>query len=415
MHDTVGIIYQFPCADHFDNIEAANSSASQGNVNENDQEPLRKRRRFNEISRPIQPYYSKPKTTSELLAVDSFTSAMEVYQGATQIAKDKDLIWLMSLSRIHFVPMWLGFNFMVFTDRSEMQKVEYLPPINSSPTSYAVVNETLKMATEIAEKYQQEQIIVTYDLTIAKMAMQIQKKEKPKFDNIFVNLRAFHTEMAFFKAVGKFIDCCGLVEILVQAEVLASGSVNSFLDSKHFNRCRRLHPLTAAALQVLHFEQYLTTTNITSEALDELLQAQVQNTSHQDACDVNEIMKLPDLLNRIMNGYKEVCHQTLIGEKGKTAQFNYQYCELINLFHRFSRSIRTSNFELYIDSIYNMADFFFALNQSNYTRWALLYVSNLIELYNDKSPLVDEFLRGVFGIKRTNAKFARSPVDLTLQ
>ena len=33
--------------------------------------------------------------------------------------------------------------------------------------------------------------------------------------------------------------------------------MNNFLDSKHFNRCKRLHPLTSAALKMLHLEQYL--------------------------------------------------------------------------------------------------------------------------------------------------------------
>lgn len=56
------------------------------------------------------------------------------------------------------------------------------------------------MAKEIAEKCQQAEIIVRYDLAIAKMAMQIQEQENPQYNNIFVNLGAFHTEMAFFKA-----------------------------------------------------------------------------------------------------------------------------------------------------------------------------------------------------------------------
>ncbi|CAG4986066.1 unnamed protein product [Colias eurytheme] len=59
--------------------------------------------------------------------------------------------------------------------------------------------------------------------------------------------------------------------------------MNSFLDSKYFNRYKRLHPLTAAALQILHFEQYLSTTNETLEAMDELLQTQIQNASNQAA------------------------------------------------------------------------------------------------------------------------------------
>ena len=43
-------------------------------------------------------------------------------------------------------------------------------------------------------------------MTIAKIAMQIQHEESPKFDNIFINLGAFHMEMALFNAIGKYID-----------------------------------------------------------------------------------------------------------------------------------------------------------------------------------------------------------------
>lgn len=61
---------------------------------------------------------------------------------------------------------------MMVTDNSEKLKIEYLPSINSSPTSYAIVNEILIIANGIAEKCQQEQIIVTYVLAVAKMAIQ---------------------------------------------------------------------------------------------------------------------------------------------------------------------------------------------------------------------------------------------------
>lgn len=263
------------------------------------------------------------------------------------------------------------------------------------------------MSSEIAEKCQQDHIIVTYDLAI--MAMQIQENEKPKFDNIFVNLGAFHMQIAFFKAVGKYVDSCGLVEALVQAEVLASGSMNSFLESKHFNRCKRLHPLTAAALQKLHFEKYFSTSNVSLEMLDDLLRTVIVNAP---TFNLNDPIELPDTLNRIINGYQEFSQQTLKGEKEKTAQYYYQYCEFIQ---RFSRSIRTSNFELYIDFIFNIIDLFFGLNQPNYARWSLLYLSNLIRQHTANSSLIAEFHRGAFGIRRTQANFSRSPVDLTLE
>lgn len=156
---------------------------------------------------------------------------MVACQGATEIAIGMDLLWMMSLARLDSVPMWLGYNCMLTTDSSKIQTIHYLSPINCSPTSYAIVNEMLIMANEFAEKCNEELIIVTYDLAIAKMAMQIQQNERPKLDNIFINLEAFHTQMAFFKATGTYIDCSGLVDVLVQAEVLAGCSINSFLDS----------------------------------------------------------------------------------------------------------------------------------------------------------------------------------------
>ncbi|XP_077276997.1 uncharacterized protein LOC143905452 [Temnothorax americanus] len=417
MHDTVGIIYQFSTADDEDlnNIGASSSSRPLRLEDHYDNDelrpPSRKRRRFNQISREVRPYYQKPSATMELLTVDSIEEGMVTCQGATDIANEIDLLWMMTLARLDSVPMWLGYNCMVTTDSSRIQTVHYLPPINSSPTSYAIVNETLMMANEIAEKCNEDLIIVTYDLAIAKMAMQIQQNEKPKYDNIFVNLGAFHTQMTFFKAIGKYIDGSGLVDVLIQAQVLAGGSANSFLDSKHFNRCKRLHPLTSAALQILHFEQYLSKHESNPEMLDELLQI----SKDQNVSFVGYQIDLPEILRKIVDGYKEYCKKTLLGEHGKTAQYYLQYCEFINLFLRFSRSIRCSDFELYIDSIYNMSDLFFSLNQPNYARWSIMYVNNLIKAQNSNSRVVSEFRRGAFGIRRTKCGFSRSPVDLTLE
>lgn len=219
MHDTVGIVYQCDTQNEDSELEPMRASTPVLHDNEEDHEPSRKRRRFVGISRDIRASYFKSTVSMNILEVDSITSTIELCKGATEIAKSKDILWVISLLGQDSIPLWLGYNCKISTDLSEVQKIEYLSPINSSPTSYAVVNETLIMANEIAEQCHQNQIIVTYDLAIAKMAMQIQEKEHPKFDNIFINLGAFHMQMAFFKAIGKFIDSCGLVEILTQAEV----------------------------------------------------------------------------------------------------------------------------------------------------------------------------------------------------
>ncbi|GBP90997.1 hypothetical protein EVAR_69886_1 [Eumeta japonica] len=210
LHDTVGIIYQFCC--EYEEESDSDSSSGLETIN------------------PCQPQKVK--------------------------AVDKDLIWSMFLSQIDLISMWSGYNCKINLGQSKIQTVQYLSPINDSPTSLSVVQETLNIAKNIAEKCNQSQIIATFDLAIAKLAMKIQHTKKPEFDNVFIK-GAFHMQMAYFKAIGKYIDSSGLIEILVEAEALAGGSMNSFLDSKHFNRCKRLHPLAAGALQVLNFERYL--------------------------------------------------------------------------------------------------------------------------------------------------------------
>lgn len=72
-----------------------------------------------------------------LLTVDdSSVAGMVACQSAADIAIEVDL----------------GYNCMVTADSCEIQAVHYLTPINYSPTSYAIVNETLIIANEIAEE-----------------------------------------------------------------------------------------------------------------------------------------------------------------------------------------------------------------------------------------------------------------------
>ena len=109
---------------------------------------------------------------------------------------------------------------------------------------------------QLAEECDQKYISVTYDLAIAKLALCIQAEEAPKFDNIFIQLGHFHITMSFFKALGKFILDSGGPYVLTETGALAPGSFQGFLMGKHYNRCKRIHPIFSAALEILHFQEF---------------------------------------------------------------------------------------------------------------------------------------------------------------
>lgn len=98
---------------------------------------------------------------------------------------------------------------------------------------------------------------MTYDLAIAKPALCIQIMESPRFDNLLIQLGPFHIVMSYFKAIGKFICESGLPHILTESGVLAQGSLRGFLNGTNFNRSKRIHPMLAVALSILHFRSFM--------------------------------------------------------------------------------------------------------------------------------------------------------------
>lgn len=233
------------------------------------------------------------------------------------------------------VPMWVGFNSRIYDSDTPQQHISYLTPINDSPTSNSVVLETMHQSKKIAEELHQTSIQVTYDLAIAKVALQIQATEKPTFDNLFIHLGPFHIMMAYFKAVGKIISDCGLTNVMVESGLLANGSVNGFLDGKHFNRCKRLHPLVALGLEILHFRSFLQKNN--TSLTDEI----IQEVQRQQNCKISSFHIENEELKDLMNDYGIYKQQCLNGEFGKTQQF---YLIYINLIHREAFVLEISNF-----------------------------------------------------------------------
>ncbi|CAH0730927.1 unnamed protein product, partial [Brenthis ino] len=75
----------------------------------------------------------------------------------------------------------------------------------------------MKQSQSIAAEIGQPCINVTYDLAIAKIAMQVQSTEKPVYDNLFVHLGPFHIMLALFRAIGKFIDDSGIMNVAVES------------------------------------------------------------------------------------------------------------------------------------------------------------------------------------------------------
>lgn len=233
--------------------------------------------------------------------------------------------------------MWTGYVAKNFEENSKIQKIEYLLQINDSPTDLKVVKEAMRRSLVIADECGKEYFNVTYDLNMAKYAMRIQAAED-EFKRLFIQFGTFHIFLAYFKAIGKFVDGSGLTNMLIDSQIIANGSVKSFLLGKHFNRCRKIHPLLSLALQMLHIESFL-------QAREDELSDAKKYLQHLDS-DMDSNVQISDqAFNTLLQEYCGYKKDTLEGKHGKTAQVYLMYTQLIDYYLIMDYSVRTADIE----------------------------------------------------------------------
>lgn len=177
---------------------------------------------------------------------------------------------------------------------------------------------------------------LAYDLAMAKIASRIQSAED-EFKNLFINFGPFYIMLSYMQAIGKFISGSGLTNILIDSEILASGSINSFLSGKHFNRCKKIHPLLSLALQILHLERFLQEHDENLANIEEFLKT-FNEQQNNDPQITNDNFK------QLFEKYEKYKNETLHGRHGKTPQIYLMYTRLVEYYLTLEYSIRIGDF-----------------------------------------------------------------------
>ena len=77
----------------------------------------------------------------------------------------------------------------------------------------------------------------------------------------------------------------------------------------------------------------------------------------------------------------------------------------------FVRSIREGNFNLYLQSLYSLLKYYFALDRYNYARWAMVYWFDIASLHTTCPEVYMELIKGNFSFLKTNTHFSRIALD----
>lgn len=80
---------------------------------------------------------------------------------------------------------------------------------------------------------------------------------------------------------------------------------------------------------------------------------------------------IPSEIHELIEKYERYRNLTLQGEHGATGQFCMTYVGMIDVYHHFSRAVRTGNLELYIHALTEMNKLYHLFGHQNYARWGV--------------------------------------------
>ena len=88
---------------------------------------------------------------------------------------------------------------------------------------------------------------------------------------IVLHMGAFHIILNFFAVVVHRFWSAGLRDVLLEADVLASGSVDAVLDGRHYNRRLRVHKLVAEAMERLRWDAFIVMRVCAGQLLEQVM------------------------------------------------------------------------------------------------------------------------------------------------
>eukprot|EP00794_Sanderia_malayensis_P014842 gene14842-biopygen11931 len=213
---------------------------------------------------------------------------------------------------------------------------------------------------------------VTLDVGAAMNALKLIWNFPDQFSNVLIHLGQFHFIKENFAVLGKIVCGSGIEDVIFQADVCSSGSLNGVLSGSHYNRAWTVHGAMSEALERLLFERYCvqTGTNI----------PEVYNKIANDSDYYEDTIFSND---RFLVKYEEFKEEIRDGKHGITPQFWLSlYIDLMEMQQLAHQAVQENNLDLRVFCWKFFLPFYFALDKQNYARYGSHYVAVLERIEN---------------------------------
>lgn len=267
-----------------------------------------------------------------------------------------------------FLPSWTGYNqLLAQVEVPPRSVIGYLPVIDGSPTDMSTVLTILQKSIQIADKLELEAIVIVMDQAIYSKAQLIRWKNAQFMKKLVIRLGAFHTAMSFLGCIGKRFGDAALQDVLIESEVVATGSMNGVISGKHYNRAVRSNKLMSGALHRMRLQAFLH--SLTEEAANKVKQVMADLQQSFPSPQYFEILN-SDKFEEFVASFDQFIQA---GNSKHTFRFWNSYLDMVEVLLLFLRGTREGNWNLHLASVGRMLPWIFAYDHINYSRYLPVY------------------------------------------
>lgn len=243
------------------------------------------------------------------------------------------------------------------------------PLYRRSPTETPVLIDILKRAMGISVLMvgPKTRTIITLDGDLYNNAVKVPKyKEK-----WIIRLGSLHTIIAALKCLGKYIDGSGIDTAWEASGMYGTTTINQIIEGRHIYRGIHAHTVTLMALYSLHLESILSPEE---QNFIQSLPSVALHLKDQQSC-----------IESMQNIEKELVEAALFEKlraeadaSTPTAVFLCNYMrQVLNLLN-YVGATRTRNWMQHLACTETMSKYFHAHDQTNYLKWTLLYLADML-------------------------------------
>ena len=287
-----------------------------------------------------------------------------------------------------------------------------MPVINESPGDIANVNTILKNATHIVDILEYEagfpeierpSVAITVDQAVHAKVVEVcnNPRIKDSLDRIVLRIGGFHVSMTLIAVIGRRYASAGLRDVLIEADILACGSVHQVLNGRHYHRAIYSLKLIYMyeAMWCLRWPAFLE------------WKARGKGSDTPDLGDLYDLVSDHSRNEKSENMQKLVSSESFLelqrdfsrfkSYSGPNETFWSDFIEMVLLLLSFIRSTRTSNWLMHIQCLQEMLPWMAAYDRTNYARYVPLYILDMLQLPETHPDIHNRLMAGEFVVQLT--------------